>query len=139
MKRLVSVSLLLSVTAVGLACAHSSRIDYEHADGALDAHRSFLDSGHFHELAVRVGDSVIAPSDTTAYRVRSYNVEVGPEGPIVFLPVVSSASRPGWPSDAQLRYLRAYNTALFAMLDTNALREPGLPPNTRLKLTAPRH
>jgi hypothetical protein len=96
-----------------------------------------VDSNHFHVLAVKVGDSVISPSDTTAYTERSYNVEVGPDGPVVYLPIESSPSRPGWPSDAQLRYLNSYNTALFSLLDTNFMGV-GLPPNKRLKLTAPR-
>ena len=127
--------LFISLTSLTVACARP-RIDYEHANGAVDAHHALLDSGHFHLLAVRVGDSVISPSDTTAYKDRQYNVEVGPEGPLVYLPVSSDLARPGWPSEAQLRYISAYNTALFALLDTN-LMGAGLPPNKRLKLAAP--
>jgi hypothetical protein len=129
------VSLSLWLIGTTAACGRSSEIDYEHADGVADARRALVDSGHFHTLAVRVGDSLISPSDTAAYRERSYNVEVGPEGPVVYLPVVADPSRPGWPSEAQLRYLNAYNTELFALLDTNYMNVDS-PPTKRLKLPA---
>jgi hypothetical protein len=129
------VALSILIAGIGLACARSSKIEYEHADPIADARRAFVDSGHFHTLAVRVGDSVISPSDTTAYRERSYNVEVGPEGPTIYLPLQAARTRPGWPSEAQLRYINAYNTELFALLDTNFMRVR-LPPNKRLKLPA---
>jgi hypothetical protein len=104
------------------------RIDYVNADPVADARRALVDSGHFHMLAVRVGDSVINPVDSTVLNERSYNVQVAPEGAIVFLPVDPAAGRRGWPSDAQLAYITRYNTAIFALLDTNALRAR-LPPN----------
>jgi hypothetical protein len=131
-------ALSIVVAGLGLACARSSKIDYEHADPIADARRAFVDSGHFHTLAVRVGDSVISPSDTTAYKDPSYNVEVGPEGPIIYLPLQAAPTRPGWPSEAQLRYMNAYNTELFALLDTNFMNVR-LPPNRRLKLPARVH
>lgn len=121
MRPLGVAPLLLSLTAVAMACRHAAKVDYSHANGAADARRAFMDSGHFHVLAVRVGDSVISPSDTTAYKQRSINVEVGPEGPIVYLPVTSDPARPRWPSSAQLSYIKAYNTELFALLDTNLM------------------
>lgn len=117
-------SLILSLTAVALGCRHTATVDYGHANGVADARRAFMDSGHFHVLAVRVGDSVISPSDTTAYKQRSINIEVGPEGPIIYLPVASDPARPGWPSSAQLSYIKAYNTELFALLDTNVMHAP---------------
>ena len=106
---------------------------YRGGDPAGEAHRALIDSGHFHLLAVKVGDSVIAPIDTTQYLERSYSVEVAPEGGIVFLPIDPNPHRPGWPSEAQLRYLTQYNTTLFALLDTNAMPPSSLP-NQRLKL-----
>ena len=112
-------------------------IDYRSADPVTDARRAFIDSGHFHTLAVKVGDSVISPSDTAVIKGHSYNVQVGPEGPIIYLPVQSAPDRPGWPSDEQLRYMNRYNTELFALLDTNAML-PRLPPNKRLKLPGAR-
>jgi hypothetical protein len=117
------------------ACGSSSRIDYRLADPIADARRALIDSGHFHMLAVRVGDSVIIPSDATAYMERSYNVQVAPEGGVVFLPLDPSRRRPSWPSDQQVAYIERYNTALFAFLDTNAM-SAGVPPKKRLKLPA---
>ena len=123
------------VALVASACRpRSPTIDYRSADPVTDARRAVIDSGHFHTLAVKVGDSVISPSDTTVLRVHSYNVQVGPEGPIIYLPVQSAPNRPGWPSEDQLRYMKRYNTELFALLDTNAM-PPSLPPNKRLKLS----
>ena len=132
------IAVLILVTVLEVGCGHGPKIDYEHANPALDARRAMLDSGHFHMVAVKVGDSVISPSDTTAYTQRSYNLAVGPEGPVVYLPVDNNPKRPGWPSDAQLRYITGYNTELFALLDTNYMRAR-LPPNKRLKLPAPAH
>lgn len=113
---------LLSLALAAVSCRHTGTIDYRHADGAADARRALMDSGHFHVLAVRVGDSVISPSDTTAYKQRSVNVQAGPEDPVVYLPVSSDPSRPGWPSSTQISYMKAYNTELFALLDTNLMR-----------------
>ena len=114
-------------------CRSTKPITYRGGDPGGEAHRALIDSGHFHLLAVKVGDSVIAPSDTTQYLERSYNVEVAPEGGIVFLPIDPNPDRPGWPSEAQVRYLTQYNTTLFALLDTNAMPPLSLP-NQRLKL-----
>ena len=112
-----------------LACGGDGpRIDYVTADPIADARRAMLDSGHFHMLAVKVGDSVINPIDSGVLKDKSYSVEVAPEGPVVFLPVDPAPTRRGWPSDAQLAYITRYNTAIFALLDTNIMRAR-LPPN----------
>ncbi len=120
-------------TLVASACGRGGpRIDYRSADPIAAARRAFIDSGHFHLLAVKVGDSVLAPSDSSVLKEKTYNVQVGPEGPYVYLRVESGA-RPNSPSDGQLRYIKRYNTELFTLLDTNFMN-PGLPPNKRLKL-----
>ena len=124
----------LTATFLAVACsAGSGRVDYRTADPVADARRALLDSGHFHLLAVKVGDSVISPYDSAALMETSYNVEVAPEGGVVFLPVDPSPDRPEWPSAPQVAYINRYNTTLFALLDTNAMP---LPPNKRLKLPA---
>jgi hypothetical protein len=124
-----TVALILSPSG----CSRRRSIDYRSADPVGDARRAFIDSGHFHTLAIKVRDSVISPVDATVLKDSNYNVEVGPEGPVVYLPIESAGDRPGWPSDDQLRYIKRYNTELYALLDTNFV-EAGLPPNKRLKL-----
>ena len=130
-----SWSVIPLAAAAVIACGDRRQaIDYRTADPVADARLAMIDSGHFHLLAVKVGDSVIAPSDTSVLKERSYNVEVAPEGGMVFLAIDPDPHRPGWPSVEQLRYLTRYNTELFALLDTNYM-SVGLPPNKRLKLT----
>ncbi len=129
-----SWSVMSLVASAVIACGdRRPAIEYRTADPVADARRAMIDSGHFHLLAVKVDDSVIAPSDTSVLKERSYNVEVAPEGGMVFLAVDPDPHRPGWPSAEQLRYLSRYNTELFALLDTNSM-SVGLPPNKRLKL-----
>jgi hypothetical protein len=125
----------LPVLLVVLACSRSGSIDYAAADPVADARRAFLDSGHFHVLAVKVGDSVISPWDGSALMETSYNVQVAPEGGVVFLALDPSPDRPDRPSEHQLAYISRYNTTLFALLDTNAM--PPLPA-TRVKAPARR-
>src|SRR2546423_1303500 len=114
--------LIATATAlyITLGCRRTVSVDYQAADPVADARRALMDSGHFHILAVKVGDSLIAPRDTSVLQQRSYNVEVAPEGGIVFLRVDPGRNRQGRPSEAQLRYITRYNTELFALLDTNA-------------------
>jgi hypothetical protein len=119
---------ILSGSLIG--CRRAPQIDYGTADPIADARRALLDSGHFHLLVIKVGDSLVGPKDTTVLLQRTYNVQVGPEGAFVILPTAPVATR-----EAQLRYIRRYNTQLYALLDTNA-KGAGLLPNKRLKLPA---
>jgi len=119
------VATVLAAALTG--CVREVRIDYRVADPIADARRAMRDSGHFHLLAVKVGDSVIMPSDTTAFRERGYNVEVAPEGGVVFLALDPDPARRDWPSAQQVAYIERYNTALFALLDSNAM-SARLPP-----------
>ncbi len=93
----------LAATLLTVACSSRTvRVDYRTADPVADARRALIDSGHFHLLAVKVGDSVVSPYDSAAVLETSYSVEVAPEGGVVFLPVDPSPDQPAWPSEGQL-------------------------------------
>src|SRR3989442_3127092 len=117
MLRRANIAITTTVSAVLIGCTRAPEIDYRSADPVADARRALIDSGHFHLLAVKVGDSVLAPSDSSLVKEKSYNVEVGPEGPYVYLRLEPATDRPNSPSEDQLRYIKRYNTALFALLD----------------------
>lgn len=110
-----------------LSCSRGLTIDYRVADPVLDARRAMLDSGHFHLLAVKVGDSVIAPRDASVLKQDRYTVEVPPDGGVVFLRFEPAPGNPHAPSDPQLFYILRYNTELLALLDTSAMS--GAPPD----------
>jgi len=133
MLRRATIAITTTVSAVLIGCTRGPKIDYRTADPVADARRALLDSGHFHLLVIKVGDSLVGPKDTTVLLQRAYNVTVGPEGAFVILPTAPATMR-----DAQLRYISRYNTQLYALLDTNAIRA-GLLPNKRLKLAARVH
>jgi hypothetical protein len=124
----IAITTVVSVVLIG--CRSAPEIDYRTADPVADARRALLDSGHFHLLVIKVGDSLVGPKDTTVLLQRSYNVQVGPEGAFVILPTAPASMR-----EAQLQYISRYNTQLYALLDTNAMGA-GLLPNKRLKLPA---
>lgn len=112
-----------ALCGLGIACSRGLTIDYRVADPVLDARRAVLDSGHFHLLAVKVGDSVIALRDASVLKQERYTVEVGPEGAVIFLRFEPAPGNPRAPSDPQLLYIMRYNTELLALLDTNAMSE----------------
>ena len=97
-----------------MAC--SSSIDYSKADPKADA-RAALRNLDFHLLYIRVGDSVVMPIDS-AYANTSINVSA--DDPIRYVKVVADAGAPGVPGQAQLRYVRTFNTEMFRLLEENA-------------------
>jgi len=106
----------LLCTAAG-ACRERHPINYSAADPVLDARRAALDSGRIRLLAIAIGDSQIVPWDTTVTREKSYNITA----PMVLLQPDPRSEQPGQPSEAQLRYVTLYNTAILALVDTNAM------------------
>ena len=93
-------------------------MDYAAADPIADA-RAALAKGDFHLVAVKLGDSVVSPIDST-YQSTQINVEVGPSGGMKYLALTEDSDQPGVPSRAQMSYMKRFNTEMFRLIEENA-------------------
>ena len=122
-----------TLVAILLGCSRVSRMDYRTADPIADAKRAFSQDD-YRVVGVKLGDTVLAPVDSSVGHVE-VNVQL-PNGPVRFLALDPQPANPDRPSEAQLSYLKRYNTEIWTRLRT--LREMpvrSLPPNVRLKLS----
>ena len=102
-----------TLVAVFLGCSRASRMDYRTADPIADAKRAFSQDD-YRVVGVKLGDTVLAPVDSSVGHVE-VNVQL-PNGPVRFLALDPQPANPDRPSDAQLSYLKRYNTAIWTRL-----------------------
>jgi len=88
-------------------------MDYRTADPIADAKRAFSQDD-YRVVGVKLGDTVLAPVDSSVGHVE-VNVQL-PNGPVRFLALDPQPANPDRPSDAQLSYLKRYNTAIWTRL-----------------------
>ena len=99
--------------AVLLGCGGASRMDYRTADPIGDARRAFSQDD-YRVVGLKLGDSVIAPVDSAVGHVE-VNVQL-PNGPVRFLALDPQPGAADRPSQAQLSYLKRYNTEIWTRL-----------------------
>jgi hypothetical protein len=88
-------------------------MDYRTADPIADARRAFSQDD-YRVVGVKLGDGVLAPVDSAVGHVE-VNVQL-PNGPVRFLALEPAAGKPDQPSEAQLSYLKRYNTEIWTRL-----------------------
>ncbi len=115
-KHLVFSSTLVPVL---LSCSRASRTDYRTADPIADASRA-LSQDDYRVVGVKLGDSILAPVDSAVGHVQ-VNVEL-PNGPVRFLALDPQPGNSARPSEAQLSYLKRYNTAIWPRLRDDVAR-----------------
>jgi len=102
-----------TLVAVLLGCSRTSSMDYRTADPIADARRAFSQDD-YRVVGVKLRDSILAPVDSSVGHVE-VNVQL-PNGPVRFLALDPQPANPDRPSEAQLSYVRRYNTEIWTRL-----------------------
>ena len=102
-----------ALVAVFLGCSGASRMEYRTADPIADARRAFSQDD-YRVVGIKLADSILAPVDSAVGHVE-VNVQL-PNGPIRFLALDPRPGNTDQPSEAQLSYLKRYNTEMWTRL-----------------------
>ena len=102
-----------TLVVVLVSCSRVSRMDYRTADPIADARRAFAQDD-YRVVGVKLGDSILAPVDSAVGHVE-VNVEL-PNGPVRFVELDPQPGNSARPSEAQLSYLKRYNTEIWTRL-----------------------
>src|SRR5689334_17963157 len=132
--RVPRIGAMVSVGLIVLACRHTRTFNYTTQDPDAEALCAFTDSGDYRVLAIKSGDSLIIPIDSSVAH-GEINLEKPPGGFYIFLKPEGLRGHPDRPSEVQDSFMTRYNSVIWTLLQSLRPGSESLPPNLRMKLS----